>query len=144
MIVTALFVVSQIIFLPRLARWIDSRAEPKFAQAAALEAQYRDMTNAFPIAAEMPSEHPTARLWRDRREALLAAGFIETREIALKQKPTSKSWAWNFRKQFAARWPGVECTLKFHENAPPTAAVTVRRDEVRAVERFLKNYWSEQ
>jgi hypothetical protein len=102
------------------------------------------MTNAYPIAAEMMPDHPTARVWRERREALLAAGFIETREMAMKQKPTDKNWAWNFRKQFAARWPGVECSLRFHKEAPPTATVTVRRDEFRAVERFLKNYWSEQ
>ncbi len=99
-VVAALFVVSQIIFLPRLARWIESRAEPKFAEAAALETQYRDMTNAYPIAAEMPPDHPTARLWRERREALLAAGFIQRREMAMKQKPTGKSWEWNFRKRF--------------------------------------------
>jgi hypothetical protein len=143
-VVAVLFVVSQIIFLPRLARWIDSRAEPKFAEAAALEAQYCDMTNACRIASEMPPDHPTARLWRDRRTALLAAGFIKTREIAMKQKATSKNWAWNFRTRFAARWPGVECVLRFHESAPPTATVTARRDEFGAIERFLENYWAEQ
>lgn len=72
-VIAALFVISLIIFLPRLARWIDSRAEPKFAEAAALEAQYRDMTNAYPVAAEMPANHPTAQLWQQRRAALLAA-----------------------------------------------------------------------
>src|SRR5688572_7693448 len=106
--VAALFIVSQIIFLPRLARWIDSRAEPKFAEAAALEAQYRDMTNAYPIASEMPDNHPTARLWRERRDSLSAAGFVETQQIAMKQKPTGKNWEWNFRKRFRARWPGSE------------------------------------
>ncbi len=62
----------------------------------------------------------------------------------MKQKPASKNWGWNFRKAFATRWPGIECVMHFHDSAPPTVTVTARRDEFRALERFIENYWSEQ
>jgi hypothetical protein len=40
-----------VLLLPRLARRIDSTLGPVLERAAAMEAQYRDMTNAYPIAA---------------------------------------------------------------------------------------------
>jgi len=142
--VAALLVVSQILFLPRLARWIDSRAEPKFAEAAALEAQYREMTNAFVIAAEMPPDHPAVRVWRERRQALLAVGFLETQIIEMKQKLTARNWSRDFFFRFHALWPGVERTLKTGEGMPPVVEVTARWDDFAAITRFIQNYQPEK
>jgi|GEM_PF-2723910 len=37
------------------------------------------------IAAEMAPDHPTARLWQERRVALFVAGYIETRVLRSKR-----------------------------------------------------------
>ena len=65
-----------ILLLPWLARRIDSTIWPVWERAEALEAQYRDMTNAYVIASEASREHPTYRIWTERRSALMKAGYI--------------------------------------------------------------------
>ena len=82
-----------VLFLPRLARRIDSTLAPLGESAVAMESQYREMTNAYPMAGELLPDHPTRRLWEERRTTLLVAGYIETREFQLRPHGDIKSFA---------------------------------------------------
>ncbi|MBI3870591.1 MAG: hypothetical protein HY299_18845 [Verrucomicrobia bacterium] len=136
-------VVLGIVFLPRLARRIDSAFGPMFEKAAAMEAQYQDMTNTYPVAAEMASEHPAARLWRERRAALLEAGYIETRELRMGRTLAAKGAEWDFFVAFHARFPGVERSVRDAKSDQPVVVVTARKTDFGpfgAIEQFVRQY----
>ena len=129
--------------LPRLVRRIDSRADTVWQRAAATEAQYRDMTNAYPIAAEVMPDHPTRRLWEERKAALLKIGYIETRELSMPQPLPAKNGARAFFSAFHARFPGVECSVKAVKSNAPLVVVTARKSDFGPfgpIEQFVTRY----
>src|SRR6188474_470176 len=101
-----------ILLFPRLARRIDSTLDPVWQRAAAMEAQYRDMTNAYSVASEMVREHPTHRLWAERMATLMEAGYIETRQLRMRHSLAAKGAVWDFFVAFNARFPGVERSVR--------------------------------
>ena len=132
-----------ILLLPRLARRIDATLGPVWEKAAATEAQYRDMTNAYPIAAEMVREHPTHILWAQRRAALMEMGYIETRELRLRHSLAGKGAARDFFVAFHARFPGVELKIRDAKSHEPVVVVTARKSDfgpLGAIERFIRHY----
>ena len=132
-----------ILLLPRLARRIDSTLDPVWEKAAAIEAQYRDMTNVYPIAAEMAPDHPTARLWRERRASLLEAGYIETRELRMRHSLAAKGAVWDFFVAFHSRFPGVERSVRDAKSDKPVVVVTARKSDfgpLGAIEQFVSQY----
>jgi hypothetical protein len=132
-----------ILLLPRLARRIDSTLDPMWERAAAMEAQYRNMTNAYPIAAEMAPDHPTARLWRERRAALLAGGYIETREFELPRPLAAKGAVNAFFAAFHSRFPGVECSVRAPKSDEPVLVVTARKSDLGLfgdIKSFARQY----
>src|SRR6185369_10371313 len=100
------------LLLLRLARHIDSTLDPVWEEAAIREAQYRDLTNTARIAGELVSEHPTRRLWEERRAALLKTGYIETREFSMRNRLAAKGAVRAFFNAFHSRFPGVECSVR--------------------------------
>ena len=132
-----------IVLLPRLARRIDSTVGPGLERAAAMEAQYREMTNAYPIASEMVREHPTHRLWAERRAALMDAGYIETRELRLRHSLAGKGALRDFVAAFRARFPAVEFRIREIKSDEPVVIVTARKSDfgpLGAIERFVGQY----
>jgi hypothetical protein len=129
--------------LPRLARRIDAMLAPKWEKAEAMEAKYRDMTNAYPLAAEVVADHPAHHLWKERRTTLLAAGYIETREFKMRRSLTAKGAVPRFFTAFQARFPGVECTVRGTKSDEPVAVITARKFDfgpVGAIEWFVTRY----
>ena len=120
-----------IVFLPRLVRRIDSTSTfgIAFEKAAALEAQYQDMTNAHTVASEVAPDHPTARLWRERRAALLETGYIETRELRMRHSLAAKGAVWDFFVAFQTRFPGVERSVRDAKSDQPVVVVTARKSD---------------
>jgi len=136
-------VVLSVLLLPRLARRIDSAVDPKWEQAAANEAQYQEMTNAFPIAGEVLPDHPARRLYEERKAALLEAGYLETRELRMKQAFASGRTANAFFWDFHSRFPGVEVSVRGSKaDQPPVVMVTARRSDLGAIEKFVSLYAS--
>ena len=132
-----------IAFLPRMLRRIDSAAESALEKATAMEAQYREMINAYPVAAEAAPDHPTAQLWRERRAALLEAGYIETRELRMRHSLAEKDAAWDFFVAFNSRFPGVERTVRDAKSDKPVVVVTARKSDfgpLGAIEQFVSQY----
>jgi hypothetical protein len=131
------------LLLPRLARRIDSTLDSVREKAAVHEAQYREMTNAYRIAGEVMPDHPTRRLWDERRSALVEAGYIETREIPLKQRLDARWSSRGFFDSFHARFPGVECSVAIHKAEQTlVAVVTARKTDFGSIERFVSRYES--
>lgn len=130
-----------VLFLPRLAHRIDSAVSPRWEQAAANEAQYRDMTNAYPIASEVVAEHPMRRLYEKDKAALLEAGYIETRELRLKQAFASGRSANAFFGDFHSRFPGVEVSVRgLKSDQPPVVTVIARKSDLGAINQFVSLY----
>ena len=129
--------------LPRLARTIDASLERGTAQAIANESHYQNMTNAYPIAAEVSPGHPTRQLWEESRAALIESGYVETREIRLGHGLTRKGDVNKFFADFQAQFPGVECGLKEAKSEQSTAIVTARKSDLGTlgrIERWLRQY----
>ena len=108
-----------------------------------MEAQYREMTNAYPIASEMVREHPTHRLWAERRAALMDAGYIETRELRLRHSLAGKGALRDFVAAFRARFPAVEFRIREIKSDEPVVMVTARKSDfgpLGAIERFVSQY----
>lgn len=142
-VLAGVFAIFAISFLPRLARTIDASLEPAMAQAAANEAHYRNMTNAYPIAAEMMPGHPTRQLWEDSKAALVQAGYIETRELPLRRGLARKNGVVTFFSAFHARFPGVECSLRGAKSEQPIVSITARKNDFGAfgaIERWVHQY----
>jgi hypothetical protein len=119
-----------ILLFPRLARWIDSKVDPALERAAAHETQYREMTNAYPMAGELLQDHPIRKRWEECRAALLEAGYIETREFPLRPL-TAKGATKAFFTAFHARFPGVECSVRDAKSDAPALVVTARKSDLR-------------
>jgi hypothetical protein len=129
--------------LPLVVRRIDSRADTVWEKAAAREAEYRDMTNAYPIAGEVTPDHPTRRLWEERRAALLKIGYIETRELSMPHALPAKHGAQAFFSAFHARFPGVECSVRAVKSNAPLVVVTARKSDFGPfgpIEQFVTRY----
>jgi len=132
-----------VLLLPRLAQRIDSTLDQVWERAAAMEAQYRDMTNSYPIAPEMVREHPTHRLWAERRAALLEADYIETRELRIRHSLAANGAVWDFFVAFHSRFPGVERSVRDAKSDEPVVVVTARKSDfgpLGAIERFVDQY----
>jgi hypothetical protein len=129
--------------LPPLARRIDSAVEPIQAQAAANEARYREMTNAAPLAGEVLPDHPVRRLWEERRAALLASGYIETRDFPMQDRLSGKGAANAFFSAFHSRFPGVECSVNGAKTDQAVVTITARKNDfgpLGSIERFVRQY----
>jgi len=132
-----------VLLIPPLARRIDTAVDPLWEQAAQVERQYREMTNAYRIASEVVREHPTRRLWEERRNALLAAGYIEVRELRMRHSLGGRGDVEGFFAAFQTSFPGVECSVRNVKSDAPTVVVTARKSDLGAlgaVERFVVGY----
>ena len=132
-----------ILFLPRLARRIDSTIVPALEKASAIEVQYREMTDAYSIAAEMAPDHPKVQLWQERRAALLEAGYIETRELRMRHSLAAKGAVSDFFAAFHSRFPGVERSVRDVKSDGPVVVVTGRKSDfgpLGGIERFVSQY----
>jgi hypothetical protein len=130
-----------IFLLPRLARRIDLAVEPMWEKAAVNEAQYRDMTNAFPIAYEVVVDHPVRRLYEERKAALLESGYIETRELRMRQSFASGRSANTFFWDFHSHFPGVEVSVRDSKSdQPPVVMFTARKSDLGAISQFVSLY----
>ena len=136
------------LILPRLARRIDSAVDPVWERAASNASQYQEMTNAFPIASEVLPDHPTRRLYEERKAALLAAAYIQTREVPLKASFPSGKAVNAFLRQFQSRFPGVEISVRGQKyDQPPLVLVTARKSDLGplgSIEQFIRHYDSIQ
>jgi hypothetical protein len=117
-------------------RWTERKAQGK----AALERQYWEMTNALVsgYALERTRDHPINRLYHDRRDALVAAGYLKKHEFPLRHKFDSSKAAHTFLWRFAARFPGAEFQLS-GAKAPTTPTLTVyaRNSDLLAIKWFI-------
>ena len=133
-----------VFLLPRLARRIDSVVDPLWEKAAANEVLYREMTNAFPIASEVVADHPTRRLYEKHKAALLESGYIETRELRMRQSLTSGRSANAFFWDFYSHFPGVEVSVRRVKSEQlPVVVVTARKSDfgtLGAIEQFISHY----
>ena len=132
-----------IVFLPRLVRRVDTSFERVMTEAAVNELHYRNMTNAYPIAAEVMPGHPTRQLWEDSKAALIQAGYIETREIPLRHGLAMQRGVPAFFHAFQRQFPGVECNLKAPKSEQPIAIVTARKLDFGTfgrIERWISQY----
>ena len=129
-----------ILVLPRLARRIDSTLDPVWARATTIEGQCRDMTNAYQAASETAREHPTHRLWAERMAALMAAGYIETRELRMRHSLAAEGAVWDFFVAFNSRFPGLERSVRDAKSDQPVVMVTARKSDFGAIERFVTQY----
>jgi hypothetical protein len=129
------------VFLPRLARLIDSAVDPAWEKMAANEARYQDMTNAFRTAGELMPDHPTRRLFEECRATLLKAGYIESREIPMRVIPEHGWSVPTFFTRFRTNFPGVECQVRGNKvGQPPVIVVTARKGDFPAIKQFIANY----
>jgi len=98
--------------------------------AAVLDAQYQEMIFAVVQgkAQEQSTDHPMSRLYRDRREALMKAGYLKTRQFALRHSFESSNAAFAFLARFASRFPGVERQLRTTKPGEPPVFVVCARD----------------
>jgi len=121
--------------VPLTDRWTERRAR----QAAVLDFQYREMTNALVSGAgEQVSSHPLNQLYRERRDSLLKAGYLKKREFQLRYRFESSRAASAFLWRFAARFPGTEFQLRGAK--PPEAPVFVvyaRNSDLVAMKWFV-------
>lgn len=131
------------LIIPRLVRRIDSTFGSIQENAAAQAALFHDMTNAYRMASEMSPDHPVARRWRECRTQLLAAGYLETRELPLQARLDAKGAAWTFQKAFYGRFPGLECTVRGAKSGQAVAIITAPKTDfgpLGAIERFVRLY----
>ncbi len=121
--------------VPLIDRWTESRAR----RAAVLDFQYREMTNALVSGAlEQISSHPMNRLYHERRDALLKAGYLKKREFPLHHRFESSRAARNFLWRFAARFPGTEFQLRGPKSpATPVFVVYARNGDLLAMKWFI-------
>jgi hypothetical protein len=121
--------------VPLLDRWTESRAR----KAAILDFQYREMTNALVSGAmEQVSTHPMNRLYRERRDGLLKAGYLKKREFPLRNRFESSRAANTFLWRFAAQFPGTEFQLRgLKPPAFPVFVVYARDSDLLAMKWFV-------
>ena len=122
-ITTLVVVVGVCLLVQRLA---DKSAE----RASALDAQYQEMTYAIVQgqAQEQSTNHPMNRLYRERRDALLKAGYLKTREFPLRHSFESPRASFAFLARFAARFPGIDRQLQSTKTGQPPVLVVCARD----------------
>ena len=113
------------------------------------EAQYRDMTNAYRIAAEAAPGHPTRELWEQRRAALLKLAISRHENFRCSIASVAKGEVYAFLATFQARFPGVECSIRGIKSDQPVATITARRmnfGRLGAIERSVhaqdRFHWS--
>lgn len=121
--------------VPLADRWTESRAR----RAAVLDFQYREMTNALVSGAlEQVSSHPMNRLYHERRDSLLKAGYLKKREFPLRYPFESSRAASAFLWRFAARFPGTEFQLRgVKAPASPVFVVYARNSDLVAMKWFI-------
>ena len=133
-----------VLWLPRLVRRIDSFFDPAWEKGAVQEAAYREMTNVFRVASEMTSGHPSRRLYDERKASLLASGYLETRDLVMRQPFPSRRATQLFMQRFAQNFPGVEFMLRgLGEGERPIIAVTAPKEDFGAfgrIEQFVRQY----
>src|SRR5213593_3986918 len=110
---------------PVVDRWTEMRAK----RAAVLDFQYREMTNALVFGAlEHRTEHPMNRLYHERRDALVKAGYLKKREFPMRQGFESSRAAQAFFWRFASRFPGTEFQLRGAKPPATPMVVAYARD----------------
>jgi hypothetical protein len=117
-------------------RWYERAARER----AALDAQYQEMVYAIVKgqAGEQSPDHPMSRLYRERHDALVKAGYLKTREFRLRHPFESSSDSSAFLARFAARFPGTDCKLRARKpGEPPLFTVCAREFDVVAIKLWL-------
>jgi hypothetical protein len=125
--------------VPLVERWMDMSAH----KAAALDSQYREMTNAlvFGNALEHTKDHPMNRLYHERRNALLKAGYLKKRELRLRNRFESSQAAKAFFWSFASRFPGTEFQLRGAKPpATPVVVVYARDSDFLSMKWFIMQH----
>lgn len=140
MVMLALVVLS-VLILPRVARRIDSSLDPIWEKAAVNQARYIEMTNAYHIAAEVLPEHPARRIYEERKTALLADGYIETRELPFRHRFASRESSKAFFTNFLAHFAGLEFSFRNPKSEEtPMLTVTARKSDFSAIEQFIRQH----
>ncbi len=141
LLIAALLVGGSVYFLR------DQAPAPQTAETVPLttnEMLYREMLDAYPIASEVVVGHPTQMLWQERRDALLEAGYIETRDIPLPKPLSGYTSVRTFFDNFQRRFHGVEMGIRgVNRGVPPVAYVTARKSDFGpkgAIEQFIRTY----
>ena len=130
-----------VLILPRVARRIDSALDPIWEKAAVNESRYIEMTNAYRIAAEVLPEHPARRLYEERKAALLADGYIETRELQFKHRFASRESSKTFFTNFLAHFAGLEFSFRNPKTEDmPMITITARKGDFNAIEQIIRQH----
>ena len=132
--VAALVVIATVCAL--LDRWHGIATE----RTAALDAQYEEMIYAMVQgqAPEQSTNHPMNRLYRARHEALVAAGYLKTREFPLQHGFESSRASWSFISSFASKFPGVDRQIRSTKpGQPPVFVVCARDRDLLAIKLFI-------
>lgn len=136
LLATAALIIAGAVCVPLIDHWTDMKGQ----RAAALDSQYREMTNALVsgYALERTKDHPINRLYHERRDALVKAGYLKKREFPLRHRFESSKAAHAFFWRFAARFPGAEFRLSGAKPpATPTLTVYARNSDLLAIKWFI-------
>ena len=133
-------IIGLIIVVSVCVRLIDWWTETRAQGRAALDFQYWEMTNALVsgYALERTSDHPINRLYHERRDALVKAGYLKKREFPLRHRFESSKAAQAFFWRFAARFPGAEFQLRGAKPpVTPTLTVYARNSDLLPIKWFI-------
>ena len=133
--VMALLVVAAICAL--VDRWANRAAQ----SASVLDSQYQEMTYAMVQgqAGEQPTNHPMYVLYQERKDALIKAGYLKTREFPMRRGFESRTASRSFFTRFAKRFPGVGVQIRFNQKSgePPVITVCAKDSDLPAIKWFI-------
>src|SRR5690349_16553085 len=119
---------------------MDRRADRAFETAAALDAQYREMAYAMVQgqAGEQSPSHPIYRLYRERQDSLLKAGYLKTWEFPMRRGFASRKAVPSFFYRFATNFPGAEVRIRGGQDSPPVIVVCARDRDILGIRWFIR------
>jgi hypothetical protein len=109
-------------------------------RVAALEVQYRELIYAKVQgqAGERAPDHPMSRLYRERHDALVEAGYLKTREFPMRRGFESRQALTTFFYSFASNFPGADVQVRdVKQDRPPVIVVCARDCDLLAIKWFI-------
>lgn len=82
-------------------------------------------------------DHPMYRLYRERHDALVKAGYLKTREFPMRRGFKSRKASSAFFYRFATNFPGVDVQIRNRPNLPPVIVVCARDRDLLAIKWFI-------
>lgn len=118
---------------------VDRWSDRAWQRTAVLEAQYREMTYAMVQgqAGEHSPSHPMYRLYQDRKESLLKAGYLKVWEFPMRRGFESRKALPSFFYRFATNFPGAEVRVRGRPALPPVIEVCARPRDVVRIKWFI-------